>query len=88
MDGVLFRGYAEHLGTDPDDRADVAGFQMVGANDFFLRFHQRVHIVRDVHLEDFRRIQQAFRMFRQAEDGGSVLRLVCAHALEHRHAVM
>ncbi len=86
---------AERSGSDTQcfravehNRADVAGFQLIGAHHFTLRFHQRFLVEGHFHLEYMGRVEQALGMFLEAEDGGAAGCLVCAHPLEHAHAVV
>ena len=70
------------------DRADVAGFQLVGAHDFLLRFDQGGLVPGHRHAIDVRRIEQPFGVFLHAENGGAGDCLVGAHALEYGQAIM
>jgi len=88
MNRVAARGHAHLLGTDPDQRAQVAGFQLVRAHDFLLCFDHGLHVERDLHLEDLGRVVQPLRVFLQPEDRRAIDGVVSADTLEHCHAVM
>ena len=87
-----------HLGADrrdahllravEGDRADVAGLVLVGAHHLELRLHQPLARERNLHQVDVRRGEQAVGVLLQTEDGRAERRLVGAHALEHRQAVV
>jgi hypothetical protein len=89
VDRVAFGRHAEFFRADPDDRAQVAGFQLVFADHFALRSGQRFVVERHVHLEDLGRVQEALGVFLEAENRrAAVRRLVGAYAFENAHAVM
>jgi hypothetical protein len=70
------------------ERTQVAGFEIVGADDFLLRFVQFLGRVGHLHLEDVGRTEQALGVLLQAENRRAALGLVGADALEDAHAVV
>jgi len=88
VDGVALGRHAHLLGADPGDRTDVAGIELVQAHAVFLRLHQLLGGVRDPHLEDLGRVEEALRVLGKPEDRGARRRLVGAYPLEDRHAVV
>ena len=79
---------AQRFGTVENQRTDVAGFKLVGTNDFFLCLDDCRLVEGHLHLEDFCRIKQALGMFVQTENGRAFFRLVSPDPLENAHAVM
>ena len=85
---LLLASDAQRFGTVENQRTDVAGFKLVGTNDFFLCLDDCRLVEGHLHLEDFCRIEQALGMFVQAENGRAFFRLVSPDTLENAHAVM
>jgi len=85
--GTLGRN-AHLLGAVEGQRAEVAGFQIVGADDFLLRFVQFFLREGHLHLEDVGRTEQAFGVLLEAENRGATLGFIGADALENAHAVV
>jgi hypothetical protein len=85
---IAFGRHAELLGADPRERTNVARFEFVFANDSALRFHHHVHCERDVHAQNFGAVEQALRVFLQAENRRALVGLVSADALKRAAAVV
>ena len=88
MDGVAACRYAHFFRADPDQGAQIAGFELVCPHHFLLRFDQRLHIEGNRHLENLGRVEQPLRVLTQTENRCSINGFICAYALKNRHAVM
>src|SRR5438067_10032208 len=76
------------MGPVEDERAQIAGIELVLTHAFLLRGIELLRAERNRHPEDPRRPEQPLRMVAQAKNGGTVDGLVAAYAFEDAHAVM
>jgi hypothetical protein len=86
--GVALGADAELLVADPDQRAQVAAFELVDAHHLALCFHHLRRRERDLHAQDLGAVEEPLGVLLQAEDrraGGGV---VGAHAFEGAAAVV
>ena len=71
-----------------DDRADVAGAEVVAADELERGLAQLLALERDRHVVELGRLEEAVEMIGVAEDGRADLGVVAAHALEDAGAVV
>ena len=88
LDGVAARRDAELAVAVERDRPDVALGQPVGADQLVARRLQLVDRVRDLHVEELRRVVQALEVLVEAEDRRSLRGVVAADPLEDAGAVV
>ena len=85
---IRFGRDAHRVRAIEDDRAQVAGVELVVAHAGLLRGVELVLREGNLHAENLRRTEQPVGVVAQPEDRGAVDRLVRAHALEHAEAIM
>ena len=88
VDRVPGRGDAELAVAGERDRPQVALGQPVGADQLHARGVQLVDRVRQVHVQEIRRVVQPLEVVGQPEDGRALVGLVAANALEDAGAVV
>jgi hypothetical protein len=86
--GGALGGDAHLFGAVEGDRAQVAGFELVGADDFELGFHQDFLAVRNVHHVDLAGVEQTLGVLGEAEDRSAADGVVRTDALENGQAVV
>ncbi len=69
-------------------RTHVGGFKLVFTHGGALRGVKLLKTPRNIHAQDFGRIEQAFGVLLQAKNGGALVGFVGAHALKYAHAVV
>jgi hypothetical protein len=88
LDRVRARGDAQLAVAVERDRADVALVETVRAEQLVGRRLQLVDRVRNVHVQEARRVVQALHVLAEAEDRRPLRRVVAADALEDARAVV
>ena len=88
VNGVALGAHAQLLVANPGQRAQVAGLQLVLANDGHLRVVDLVLGERDLHAQDLGAVEQALGVLLQAKDRRTVHGVVSAHALKGAAAIV
>jgi hypothetical protein len=88
VDGVVDRVDAERLVPAIDERADIAGLHLVGADRFEHRLHPAVQIEGILHPVNLGRVLQAQHMGIETEAGRALRCRVAPRALEHAAPVV
>jgi len=79
---------AHFLGAQPDQRTQVAAFQVVGLDHVDLRLHQLVKLEGHGHAQDLGAVEQTLGVLTQTENRGALVGLVGAHAFESAAAIV
>ena len=88
LDGAAGGIDAERTIAAVDDRTDVAFLEAVDRNQLEDRLIDFGRSVRRRHAVDLGRVEEPVGVFRQPENGGTILGLVAAQTLEDRRAIM
>ena len=81
-------GDAHRFRAVENDWPDVAGFELIGAHDFLVRFDQGLFVVGHLHLEDESGVEQAVGVLFEPENRCALGGLVGADAFENTHPVV
>ena len=88
VDGVALGADAQLFVADPGQGADVARFELVFADDGFLRLVGLFLAEGNLHAQDLGAVEQALGVLLQAEDRWAIDGVVGAHAFKSAAAVM